>query len=461
MHPRVWTLLVVCLTARVLDSSMAAQGRHAVDPVGREGATAGVESRSTSPPAERVDGARGTSLGELVELALAGNAELLATRQRIAEARGVFRQAGLRPNPALEADLSNGPVLGSPGERELSVGYNHVFELGGKRGRRIDVAQRGLELAQVEVADREREVTAAVKARYADALAAQRNLEIASRLLELTGNGYRLIQSRVSQGDAARLDQGLLRVEVGRLASDRLLFESQAERAILELKTLAGLDLEAPLHLDDNWDTAPPALSLEQATERAVVGRPDLIAARREADLRETEVRLAEVEAVPDLVGSVRYTRISSRFDQFAVTAGGSLAPIRDTDHLLTAGISIVLPLRNRNQGNVEAARARREAARLRRQFLEQVVRREVRAAYGRYEAARRAVEIFDREATTQSRENLEVVRASYSLGEARPLDLINEQRRLIDVQRAYTDVLKERYLTHVELERAVGAPVR
>jgi cobalt-zinc-cadmium efflux system outer membrane protein len=395
-------------------------------------------------------------------MALTRNAELLAARQRTTEAQGLLLQAGFRPNPGFEVSVTNGSILGSRGERELTLGYAHTFELGGKRERRVEVAQLGTELAQLEIADRERQLKADIKARYGEALAATRNLETAERLLELNQQGYRLTQVRVREGEAAPVEQGLLQVEVGRLDSDRLLLENQVARAILELKTLAGMNPDELLRLSGDLSKVPvPALLAQEMVERALTGRPDLKAARLEEKLAEAEVRLARAEAVPNVIGFGRYTRSSARFDQFGLNGAGVPVPIRDTDNLLTAGVSITLPMRNRNQGNIQAAMARQQAAQLRRQFIEQVVRREVHAAYSRYETARRALGIFDQRVIGQAQDNLRIIRAAYSLGELRLFDVINEQRRLIDTQKAYTEVLKEYYLALVELERAIGGPIQ
>ncbi|MEW5993101.1 MAG: TolC family protein [Candidatus Zixiibacteriota bacterium] len=407
------------------------------------------------------DAMGGISGEELVEMAFRRNAELLAARQRMTEAQGLLIQAGLRPNPGFEVDVSNGSILGSPGERELTLGYAHTFELGGKRKGRMELAKVGVELAQLEIADRERQLKADIKARYGEALAAIRDLETAEQLLELNQQGYQITMARVRQGEAAAVEQGLLQVEVGRLESDRLLFENQVTRAILELKTLAGMNLDEPLRLSGDLSAPPIIISLTEATEQAIGERPDLKAAQLEEKLGEAEVRLAHAEVIPDVISFARYSRVSSRFDQFGLNGAGALVPMRDTDNLINAGVSITLPTRNRNQGNIQAAIARQAAARLRRQFIEQVVRREVNAALSRYETAHRAMEIFNQQVINQAQDNLRIIRDGYNLGELRVFDVINEQRRLADTQKAYTEVLKEYYLALVELERAIGGPIR
>ncbi len=405
--------------------------------------------------------AGGETLDRLVEAALKQNGELLAVRQRIAEAQGLLTQSRLRVNPAVDASLASGRVLNSPGDSEFGIGYSHTFELGGKRERRTEVAGLGVELARLEIANQERLLKAGVKTRFAEALAAARNLASAEQLLELNRQGYRIAQARTRQGEGTPLEEGLFRVEVNRIVSDRLLFANQIERALLELKTLTGLAPDAPLKLTGPLSAPAPGLTFGQAIERALAERADLKAARLVESLADAETRLARAEAAPNMVASTRYSRVESRFDQYGLNGpAGWPVPIRSTDHLLTGGISINLPVRNRNQGNMQAAVARHQSAALRRQYLERVVRQEVQSALGRHETATRALRVFDQGVLQQSGENLRILRAAYELGEIRLMDVINEQRRLVDAQRAYTDLLREAFLAAVELERATGVPV-
>ncbi len=403
----------------------------------------------------------GETLDALVESALQHNGQLLAVRQRAAEARGLLTQSRLRVNPALDATLASGRALNSPGANEFGIGYSHTFELGGKRDRRVGVAGLGVELAKLEIANQERLLKADVKTRFAEALAAARNLTSAEQLLDLNRQGYQIAQARTRQGEGTPLEEGLLRVEVNRIESDKLLFTNQIERALLVLATLSGRAPDQPLKLAGVLAAPPVSFTAVEAIARALAERPDLKAARLEESLTDAEVRLAKADAVPDLVASARYSRVESRFDQYGLNGpAGGLVPIQSTDNLLTGGISINLPLRNRNQGNIQAAAARRQSASLRRQYLEQVVRQEVRSAMGRYATATQALGVFDQGVLQQSGENLRILRAAHELGEIRLLDVITEQRRLVDAQRAYTDLLREAFLAAVELEQAVGVPV-
>jgi cobalt-zinc-cadmium efflux system outer membrane protein len=408
-----------------------------------------------------IDPAGGLSVNQLVQLALERNADLLATRQRTVEAQGLLRQAGFRPNPVVESEFGSGSPTGSPGEREFSLGYGHVFELGRKRDRRLDVGRSGLDLARLEIVDRERTLRAELQERYIAAMAAIRNLETIAQQFDLTQQSLAVTQRRVSEGESPRVEQMVLQAEVGRLEADRLLLASEVQQEMLALRVVAGMDVLEPLVLQPEGDRPPTGITLEAALERALASRPDLAAARQEETRSAAETRLARAERVPDLAVRLRYTDSQTRFDLFGLTASGALAPLRDHDRVLTGGFSITLPLLSRNQGQIEAARARETAAALRRQHVTRSIEAEIRGAYGRYIAARQAVEVFSKTVIQPAQESVTVLRASYAAGEVRLFDVLAEQRRLIDTQKAYTEAIRQEALARVALERAIGVPLQ
>jgi cobalt-zinc-cadmium efflux system outer membrane protein len=407
-----------------------------------------------------IDATSGVGLAQLVQLALTRNADLLAARQQILEAQGLLRQAGFRPNPVLETEFSSGSPTGSPGERSFSLGYAHTFELGGKRARRIDLGETGVDLARLEITDRERTLRAELQERYIAAMAAIRNLEAVTQQLEVTQQSYAVTMRRVSEGESPRVEQMVLQAEVGRLTAERLLLTSEVQQAMLDVRVVAGIDISEPLRLQPDGDRPPVTVALASALERGIATRPDLLAAREEEARSDREIRLAQADRVPDMAALVRYSDTQSRFDLFGLTASGAVAPLRDRDRILTGGLSITLPMLSRNQGQIAAARARQRAASLRREYLERVVRAEITGTYGRYLAARQAVEIFETAVIQPSQESVRVLRASYTAGEVRLFDVLTEQRRLIDTQKAYTDAIRQEALARVALERAIGAPL-
>jgi cobalt-zinc-cadmium efflux system outer membrane protein len=146
-------------------------------------------------------------------------------------------------------------------------------------------------------------------------------------------------------------------------------------------------------------------------------------------------------------------------FPQFGVGDHGALEPIESNFHYVKFGVSLMLPVRNKNQGAIEAAVTESDAAKSRREFAELTVRREVASAYAQYYRAVRAEEIFRVGARDPAKANLEVVRQTYELGSKSLLDFIGEQRRFIELQNDFIDTQLAVYNARVEIARATASP--
>ena len=418
-------------------------------------AEAGPSSASISRYADPVQGA---SSNDLVRRALASNAELAATRLDIERGRARLQQAGLRLNPTVDFEQTTGRLTGSSGERETSIGFALPLELGGKRERRIDLARAELNAAEAEIADRERRLSAEVRSAYAEAMAALRELEITENLNNLDTQTARIIEARVTEGESAPIEFNLLRVEIERLKARRALVEGRLEAAMLRLKNLTGMPVSESLRLRE--DLATPALpdppaSLEAAVDIALRTRPDLRLARLIEEAAQAGLRLARAQATPDVTAFSRYTMNRSVFDNTPVGV------LRDKDRLLSFGVSVSIPLFNKNQGAKAEAEAAILQARRRREFAETVVRSEVASAYARYHAAQAAMDTLREGVLARSQENIKAVRGAYEIGAFRITDLLVEQRRFIDSQREFIEAMAERYRALADLQAAIGAPVQ
>ena len=403
------------------------------------------------------DPLQGASSNDLIRRALSSNGEIAAVRLEIDRARARLRQAGLRPNPTLDFEQSNGKYTGSSGESERSIGVSLPLEVGGQRRRRIELARAELEAVEAEVADRERRLAAEVRSVYVEALAALRELEITENLNNLDLQTTRFIQARVNEGETAPIDLNLVRAEVDRLRSRRALVEGRLKASLLKLKNLAGISAAEPLRLREDLSKpvlpAPPA-SLAAAIDIALRHRPDLKLARLNEEVAQAGLSLTRANSTPDVTAFSRYTLNRSSYEDTPVGVRS------DRDKLLTFGVSIGIPVFNRNQGTkAEFAVAISQAER-RREFLETVVRSEVESAYARYQAAQVAVTTYEQGVIARSTDNIRVVRAAYELGQFSITDLLNEQRRLVDSQRDFTETLSEQYRALADLQAALGTPV-
>ena len=407
--------------------------------------------------AQYIDPVDGLTADEVVRYALAHNGELAAARQMIAEARGRLRQAGLRSNPTVESSTTR--AVTSPDNMAM-IGAELPLELGGRRKARVEVAQRELEMRQAEVADFERKLAAEVRMKYAEVIASARNLRFTEALLTLTRDSHRLVQARVERGKSAPLEQNLVFVELNRVDATRINFEGKTEVALLELKKTIGMQPGEPLKLRGEFYTNRQPSPQSDAIRNALATRPDLVAARAAEALSQAQIEQARVEGKVDASIFANYQRQNMGFDVRGFNDAGALVPVQGVFHYATFGVRLTLPVRNKNQGNIEAAVAAADAAKSRSEFGELVVRNEVAAAYARFERAQQALAVYREGVRNQAERNLEVVRQTYTLGQKTALDYIGEQRRFVEVETGYTEVLKEYFNSLVELERAAGKPV-
>jgi cobalt-zinc-cadmium efflux system outer membrane protein len=393
------------------------------------------------------------TVDELVARALADSPDLRAARAEIEAAVGRLQQAGSRPNPMLEL---GGQKALSP-DNNLTIGLTVPLDLNGRKEGRVGVAERELQMKRAQVRDRERRLAADVRMKAGELLAARRGLAVTDDLLTVNRDALRLVQNRVREGATPALEENLMLVEVNRLDATRQMLASRVDIAALQLKALAGMAPDAPLALRGDLASAVPSPPADEAARQALTNRPDLDAARADVAMGSAKVRKERAEGRWDASVNVGYQRQDFGFDLNGVTNTGGTRQIQDVFHYFGAGVSIMLPVRNRNQGNIAAVAAEAQAAERRLQFAELTVRQEVAASLAQYEAARRSLDIYERGVRDVATRNLSVVRQTYGLGRGSLLDVIAEQRRYIDVENGYTDALRQVYDARVEIDRVTG----
>lgn len=439
-----WLLVNLAVTLYVLVFGSSALGQDAVP----------LAEQSTSL-SRYFDEKNGMTANEAVAYALSHNADLLAARNEIEAARALVRQAGYRANPML--DVERKEQLGGT-DNETMIGGTVPLELGGRRSARILVAQRELEMKEWLLADRERLLAAEVKAKFGEALGEMLKLAFTENLLTTTDRGYRLVAARVSEGRTAPLEQNMVLVEVNRIRSSLATADGGVQISMLELKNLLGMTPEESLRLRGDLNpVVEPLPSIAVVTEVALKERPDIQAARAAEALAEAQFEQARSLGRLDASVTGKYELMNFGFPQRAFDDAGRLVPINGRFHSVAVGVTLELPVRNKNLGSIEAALAQKEATTRRREFAELTARREIAASFARYQQSTRAAEIYRVGVRDQANANLTVVRQTYELGSKTLLDYIAEQRRFIEVETGFIDSLVETYQARVDIERAIA----
>jgi cobalt-zinc-cadmium efflux system outer membrane protein len=401
-----------------------------------------------------VDPTNGISLEQAIARALAQEPSIRAARTTVDVARGVREQAGLRRNISTSAEYRGEP---SGTDNQTMVSVEWPLDLFRREGR-VGVAEREVAAAELSVADRERLLAADVRARFGDALVALRDLAVLDELTDVSRQQHELLRSRVDEGASPPLERDLVDVELRRLNADRTLQLGRVERAMFELKRVMGASPDATIRLRDTLE------DLVNRESSAVPAPPE--AGEQRTDVREAAARVAVAEAKIDraerdgrfdvsIFGG--YTRMDAGFPQFGVSPAGTPERVHGLFHYVTGGATVMLPLLNRNQGEVTAARAERAGAVALQEAAVLSAKTEIAAARAVDQRAREAVLSFAGDGLQLARRNLSIVRQSYELGRTTIFEVVAEQKRYLDFERAYTETLSAAYEARTALNRALG----
>ena len=376
---------------------------------------------------------------------------LAAARAESAAARGERRQAAARPNP--DVTFEQREQFGGT-DRQTSFSMELPLDVFG-RDARIHAADRSVDLAEAATYEAERQIAIAVRERYGQVLEAARRLEIADEVVAASRRTYELLRGRAEEGAAPPLERDVSLVELRRMESLRELAAGRLAVALAAMKRQLGRPADAGLSLRVSLEAL---VELEQpAVVNGQVERADVKEAEARAAVARARTLEARQEARPEVRVFGSYMRMDQGFAQSGFNALGQLEPVHGTFHNAAGGVRLSIPIFNRAQGTIAAARAREVAAAevLRGRRLDAAS--QVAAATARVDAARRAAAAYSADGRALARRNLEVMRETYALGRVALFDVVNEQRRYLDFESSYTDVLAELFAAVTALRGATG----
>lgn len=390
-----------------------------------------------APPARRI------SLAEALRRLESANPELRVARRAVAVAEARVVGAGAVPNPALSATREQ--LGGDPaGYHETTVALNQTLEVGGQRGARREAARRGVDAAAARVDAERLRLAWEVHRAYLAAAAAEADLAVLVEATEIFRRVEESGRARFAEGDISRFDRNRLQIEAARyellLARARLALDAAArELAMLVAPdSLGAAGALLPAEPLPELDTAEAGLALDAALA-AAAGRAELRAAEAEVEVARAALSLARRERTPDLTLSAGYK------EQAGGLAGAVL------------GLSIPVPLWNRNQGEIAEAEAELEAALARRALSLVRVQGEIRRAWEVHASLRDRVRALGETLGPGTPDLLETARVAYAEGEMSLLELLDAADAYRAARESVNQILRD-YLTSVyDLRRATG----
>ena len=387
------------------------------------------------------------TLAEARSMAQRTSPELAVARQALAAARGRERQAGAFPNPILAYGREQTSRAGQTASQNILT-LEQRLEIGGQRGARRQAAGLLGAAAEARAQAVAAQVDYDVARSYAATVAADRRAALAGDAAQAFAKAGRVSGERLAGGDISGYEDRRLGVEIARYTTLRLAAVVARDSAVGALLSLIGLADSAALigapQLVDTLTPAPLTLAEDSLVTRALASRPELRAARLEAEAGQAEVGLARAERIPT-------PALSGGFKNERVTTGESL-------NGFVLGLSLPLPLWDRRGGAIDVARA--DAARraatvegLRRQTI-----REVRGAFEVHQAIAGQLAALREQLGDNAVKARQAAAAAYGEGEIGLLEWLDAIRAYQEAEAAYAALWAEYIARRAALERATGA---
>jgi len=377
--------------------------------------------------------AAGYTLNELMHEAITRNHDLKAARAQVDAALGRLKQSGLWPNPRLELTDETDRAFANQGEFTRSIDVTQAFPIAGRLGRAKDVARVDVARALAEVNEAERRLLADIAMSFYGIVVLDQKIALRDRLIKIEVSLVTASTNRQKAGEVSELDVNAATLELQRLRQERTVLTGERAAALMTLAGLVGLPGDAPLTVDTSLPPLIPLPPPAQLIDQALSRRPDLRLLAFAADRAWAEQVLAKASAWEDWSVSlgVRQNRL--------VVEG---APPQRADKELTLRLNIPLPLFNRNQGSRAAALADEETAREQFAALQLRIENEVG---GKYQQVRRLVEAlraYNEQTLPLSRRDAELARDAYGKGQVSIAEVVQAERREIELNTSYADTL-------------------
>ncbi len=390
------------------------------------------------------------TLQAAVQLALQRNPELAAFEKEARALHGLTVQAGLLPNPViqyLKQDISSrSDTAADPSD---SIRISQLFETGGKRSARTRAASLGQESAEQDYAARRLDLIARVANVFLDVLAGQERLKLALAGQGLAQKVVDAAEKRVLAGKAPPIEETRARVA---LATADIEVE-QAQRNLIsfrrQLALLWGNQNPVFSHVAGELETFVVIPGLDELEIR-LQQNPLALRSLKNLEQRQALFTLEKARRIPDITVNAGITRYHDD-----VSKG-----IRVNDTAAMVGISIPLPLFDRNQGNLIAAQQRINRAVDEQAATDLQLKALLTQAYESLIAADAQIGKLRDEILPGAKETFRMASRGYELGRFGFLELLDAQRTLFQNQTLYLQALANYQRLINEVERLIAGPM-
>jgi cobalt-zinc-cadmium efflux system outer membrane protein len=370
------------------------------------------------------------SLGDARRIACERNWDLLAAAAGVDAAMAQKIVAREFPNPTLSMsttliNVDNHPSSTVEGngfwERSYDTVFavNQLFEIGGKRRNRQASARAGFDQARAQFLDAKRTLELGVAKAYVAAALAERNASILTNSAASLHREAELAEVRLKAGEISESDRSQIQITAARFEQDAQAAQSAAAQARVALEVLLGEPHpKGEITLTDSVETLSASGVPSESASSA--GRPDILAAEGALRKAEADLRVQKGYRVPDPTVLAQYEHEPP-----------------DNPNSVGFGVSLPLPLWNHNRGNIRAAEAARDQARIALQKTEAQAAADLATARISYEDARKRWQNYTDKIRPESEKVRSTLAYAYQKGGASLVDLLVVERGDNDVRLA------------------------
>jgi len=396
-------------------------------------------------PAEIVEPTGVITLRQALSLATMHNPELKAFSWNVRAAEARQLQASLQPNPELEVEVENfagSDELSGFDGAETTIQLSQLIEIGDKRGKRTKVASLEKQLAGSDYKSKRLDVFTKVTKAFIEVLAAQQRCKLTKELLQLSEELVAIVTKRVDAGKDSPLEKTKAAVALSKInikhqqALKHLDFTRKQLASTWAgsnpgFESVAGeLNLLSPI---------PPIERLMDLMEQ----NPDLARLALEIDKGNATLELEKAKAISD------------------ITLSGGARILNETDdNAIVFGISIPLPISDRNQGDKLAAAYELNKAREERRAGHVRIQMELAKAYQALSSAYMEATELDQNLLKGAESLFEASKAGYSQGKLDYLNVLDAQRTLFQARAQYIDALASFHIAKTDVERLIAGPI-
>lgn len=375
------------------------------------------------------------TLSQAIDLTTRANPHLSAARHELQALEATVIQAGARPNPTLDFEAQDTRRE----TRETTFQVSQAVELGGKRARRVDAAERSKEVANADLRANFADIRANVSIAFNDVLIAQERVRLAQESLDVATRLTTTVSKRVQAGKISPVDETRSRVAEANVRLEALKVAGELATARKALSSFWG-NLVPQFELAvDNIESLPDLPPWADLSAR-LAGTPTRARARLEIERRRALVRLEESRRTPDVTVRLGLKRSAELGLNQAIF-----------------GLSVPLPLFDRNRGNVLEALRRTDTAEDELIAAETESHKELAQAYQELSTARQEAQTLAKEILPGAQSAYDAAVKGFEFGKFAYFDVLDAQRTLIQSKSQYLRALSESRRAAANIGRIVG----